>query len=84
MFNDATKKVKAATAYLLAAAAMLNKADVEMLAVSSKADDKELRELLNAWFEVRNQVASCNFSYTTTIERVEKDLYKKMNNYGRE
>lgn len=65
-------KVKAATAYLLAAAAMLNKADIELLAISSKADDKELRELFNAWFEVRNQVTSCNFSYTTTIERIEE------------
>ena len=79
MLTNTNKKVKAATAYLLAAAAMLNKADIEMLAVSSKADDKELRELLKAWFEVRNQVASCNFSYTTTIERVEECLYKKLN-----
>lgn len=74
MLTDANKKVKAATAYLLAAAAMLNKADIEMLAVSSKADDKELRELLKAWFEVRNQMTSCSFSYNTAIERDEKNL----------
>lgn len=72
MLSDANKKVKAATAYLLAAAAMLNKADIEMLAVGGKADDAELRELLKAWFEVRNQMTSCSFSYNTAIERDEK------------
>lgn len=69
MLSDANKKVKAATAYLLAAAAMLNKADIAMLAVGGKADDPELRELLKAWFEVRNQMTSCSFSYNTAIEK---------------
>lgn len=66
------KQVKKATACLWVAADMLNKADVAMLAVGGKADDAELRELLKAWFEVRNQMTSCSFSYNTAIERDEK------------
>lgn len=66
------KQVKKATACLWAAADMLNKADIAMLAIGGKADDAELRELLKAWFEVRNQMTSCSFSYNTALERDEK------------
>lgn len=72
MPTNPNKQVKKATAYLWAAADMLNHADIEMLAISGKADDAELRELLKAWFEVRNQMTSCSFSYNTAIERDEK------------
>ena len=72
MCANPNNQVKKATACLWAAADMLNKADVAMLAVGGKADDAELRELLKAWFEVRNQMISCSFSYNTAIERDEK------------
>lgn len=67
--TNPNNQVKKAAAYLWAAADMLNHADIEMLAVNGKADDPELRELLKAWFEVRNQMTSCSFSYNTAIER---------------
>lgn len=69
MCANPNNQVKKATACLWAAADMLNKADVAMLAVGGKADDAELRELLKAWFEVRNQMTSCSFSYNTAIEK---------------
>lgn len=69
MPTNPNSQVKKATACLWAAADMLNKADVAMLAVGGKADDAELRELLKAWFEVRNQMTSCGFSYNTAIEK---------------
>lgn len=69
MCANPNSQVKKATACLWAAADMLNKADIAMLAIGGKADDAELRELLKAWFEVRNQMTSCSFSYNTAIEK---------------
>lgn len=72
MPTNPNKQVKNATACLWAAADMLNRADIAMLAVGGKADDAELKRLHEVWLEVRNLMTSCSFSYNTAIERDEK------------